>query len=110
MNYNEKLTSRVREELGGIPNVVEKRMFGGVAFMVNGKLCVSVGDSRIMCRVDPAIQKQLIEKRGCQPMTMKGRVYEGYIKVDEKVLGTKEDLAYWVGLSLDFNKRVAIRT
>ncbi len=43
-------------------------------------------------------------------MTMKSRVYKGYIKVDEKVLGTKEDLAYWVGLALDFNKRVAIRT
>jgi TfoX/Sxy family transcriptional regulator of competence genes len=78
--------------------------------MVNGKLCVSVGDSRIMCRIDPAIQKQLIKKRRCQPMTMKSRVYKGYIKVDEKVLGTKEDLAYWVGLALDFNKRVAIRT
>ena len=83
-------------------------MFGGVAFLVNGKICVSVKDRRIMCRVDPTKAEELTRKKGCRIMTMKGREYRGYIFVDEKVLGTREELEYWVSVALDFNKRERI--
>jgi TfoX/Sxy family transcriptional regulator of competence genes len=53
MAYNEQLTNRVRAALAETPKVTEKRMFSGVGFMVDEKLCVSVGDDRIMLRVDP---------------------------------------------------------
>lgn len=104
MTFNEKLTTRVRAEFSGVPKVEEKRMFGGVAFMVDGKLCVSVRDSRIMCRVDPEMQGELVKLKGCRTMTMKGREFKGYVLVDANALRTREELHRWVKLALDFNK------
>ena len=106
MAYNEKLTKRLREALTGVSNIEEKRMFSGITFMVNGKMCISAGDDRIMCRIDPAIHEEAIKKKGCRTVMMKGREYKGYVYVNEESIKTKKDLDYWVGLSLDFNKRV----
>jgi TfoX/Sxy family transcriptional regulator of competence genes len=102
---NEKLTARVREALSGTPKVEEKMMFSGVAFMVNGKMCITVGDSRIMCRVDPSATPRLTKMKGATIMEMKGRKYMGYVRVDEKALKTRKDLDFWVRQSLDFNPR-----
>ena len=105
MAENLKLTNRIREALGGIPKVTEKKMFRGITFMVNDKMCISVGDNEIMCRIDPAIHEEAISKKGVRTMEMKGKEYVGYVFVSEEVLKTKKDLDYWVSLSLDFNKR-----
>jgi TfoX/Sxy family transcriptional regulator of competence genes len=105
MAYNEKLTNRLREALTGVSNIEEKRMFSGITFMVNGKMCISAGDDRIMCRIDPAIHEEAINRKGCRTVMMKGREYKGYVYVNEESIKTKKDLDYWVGLSLDFNKR-----
>jgi TfoX/Sxy family transcriptional regulator of competence genes len=106
MTRNVKLTGRVREVFSGTPNLEEKSMFGGVAFMVNGKLCVSVRNSRIMCRVNPAKVGELKKMKGCRIMRMGGREYKGYVLVDEKALGTRRELNFWVGAALDFNRRI----
>jgi TfoX/Sxy family transcriptional regulator of competence genes len=105
MTTNEKLANRVREALAKVPNVEEKRMFGGIGFMVNGKFCVSVRDDRIMCRVDPAEVPRLTKLKGATIMEMKGRKFAGYVRVDEKVLKTRKDIDFWVSQSLDFNPR-----
>lgn len=105
MAYNEKLTNRIRESLAHLPKVEEKKMFRGVAFMVNGKMCVTVCDDEIMCRIDPAIHEEAIQKKGCRTLKMKEREYKGYVYVNENNIKTKKDLDYWVGLALDFNKR-----
>ena|SRR4030095_1265281 len=105
MAYNEKLTNRLREALSGVSNVEEKRMFSGITFMVNGKMCISAGDDRIMCRIDPAIHEEVEKKKGVRTVMMKGREYKGYVYVNEESIKTKKDIEYWVGLSLDFNKR-----
>jgi TfoX/Sxy family transcriptional regulator of competence genes len=102
---NEKLTARVRESLSGVSRVEEKKMFGGVAFMVNGKMCVTASDKGIMCRVDPARMDELTTKRGSSVLEMKGREYRGYVRVSEDALGKKEDLDFWVGVALEFNGR-----
>src|SRR6266545_3016219 len=104
MAYNEKLTNRVRVALADIPDVEEKKMFSGITFMVNGKMCISVGNDRIMCRIDPSIHEKAIERKGCRTVTMKGRVYKGYVYVSEEGIKTKKDFDYWVSLALDFNK------
>ena len=104
MAYNEKLTFRIREALVDIPNVEEKRMFSGITFMVNGKMCISAGDDRIMCRIDPEKHEEAIKRKACQTVRMKGREYKGYIYVTEEGIETKEDFDYWIGLALDFNK------
>jgi len=105
MAYNEKLTNRLREALADVSNVEEKKMFSGITFMVNGKMCISAGDDRIMCRIDPAVHEEAIKKKGCRTVMMKGREYKGYVYVNEESIKTKKDLDYWIDLSLDFNKR-----
>ena len=105
MAYNEKLTNRVREALVDVPKIEEKKMFRGVTFMVDGKMCVTVGDDEIMCRIDPAVHEASVGKKGCRTMIMKGREYKGYVYINEKGLKTEKDLGYWIGLALDFNKK-----
>jgi len=105
MPHDEALAKRVRAALGRTPSVKEKRMFGGITFMVRGKMCVSVGRERIMCRIDPEIHEAALESRGCQTVVMKGRPYRGYVYVDRKALRTKNELTYWIGLALDYNHK-----
>src|ERR1051326_8198882 len=104
MAYNEKITGRIREALAHLPNVEEKRMFRGVTFMVNGKMCISAGDDKIMCRIDPAIHDKVVKRKGCVTVKMKGREYKGYVYVQEESIKIKKDLDHWIGLALDFNK------
>jgi len=105
MAYNEKLTARIREALVHLTNVEEKRMFRGVTFMVNDKMCISAGDNKIMCRIDPSIHDEVLKRKGCETVKMKGREYRGYVYVSEEGIKTKKDLDYWIGLALEFNKR-----
>lgn len=103
MAYNEEMTNRIREMLAHLPDVEEKKMFRGVAFMVNGKMCVTAGNDEMMCRIDPAIQERLISEKGCRSMIMKGKECKGYVLVHEDVLRSKRELNRWVSLALDFN-------
>lgn len=104
MAYSEVLADRVREVLVDIPRVQEKKMFRGVSFLVNKKMCVSISLDRLMCRVDPAIHDTLLEKDGCVTVNMRGRDLKGWVYVDEDVLRTEKDLRFWVDLALAFNK------
>ena len=80
-------------------------MFGGIAFMVERKMCITVGNARIMCRIDPAIHDEALKRGGCTTVVMKGREYRGYVHVAADAVKTKRELDYWVGLALDFNSR-----
>lgn len=97
------LVDRVRHVLSEVDGVEEKRMFGSVGFMVNGKLCISARESRIMCRVSPELQRDLVARTGVRPMVMKGRELKNYVFVDEQVLRSDKDLRFWAGLALDYN-------
>src|SRR5664279_4468252 len=101
MAYNEKLTNKLRAALAHLPTVEEKRMFRGVTFMVGGKMCISAGDDEIMCRIDPSIHKEAIERKGCRTVKMKGREFTGYVYINEEGMKTKKDFDYWIGLVLD---------
>ena len=106
MAYNEKMTERVRAALSDIPSVVEKRMFSGITFMVEGKMCISVGDDRIMCRIDPTLHGEAIKRKAARTVIMKGHEYKGYVYVQEEGITSNEDFDYWIGLALEFNKKV----
>lgn len=82
-------------------------MFGGVTFMVRGKMCVSVGRHRLMFRVDPAIHDTVVVRKGCRTVVMKGREYRGYIHVDAEVASSELELKHWMRLALDYNERIA---
>jgi TfoX/Sxy family transcriptional regulator of competence genes len=103
MAINPQLTKRVRDALTKVQHVEEKKMFRGIAFMVNGKMCVTVGDNKMMCRIDPAAHQQAVEKDGVTTVVMKGRDYVGWIYVDESVIPDKKSLMYWIKMALQYN-------
>jgi len=103
MNYNEELTVRVRTALAHIAGVEEKKMFGGICFMVNRKMCITVGHERLMCRIDPTVHKKILKRKGCRTVVMKGREYKGYVHVDKE--GITKDFDFWIRLALEFNKK-----
>jgi len=106
MSYNEKLADRVREIIALTHDKVEeKKMFGGLCFMVNDKMCVGIEKERMMVRLDPLVYEEALEKEGCTPMDFTGKVMKGYVFVDAAVLNTNKKLEYWVQLALDFNKK-----
>lgn len=103
MAINENLANKVRAILAEVDKVEEKKMFSGIAFMVNEKLCIAVRNDNIMLRIDPALHDELVEKNGCSSMIMRGKELNGYVVVDEAVLNTKKQLHYWIQLALDYN-------
>jgi TfoX/Sxy family transcriptional regulator of competence genes len=106
MALNPELTKRVRQVLGHLDHIEEKKMFRGIAFMVNGKMCVTVGDNHIMCRIDPSTHQEVILHKGVSTVKMKGRDYIGWINVDESVVPDKKTLTYWVKLALEYNEKI----
>src|SRR5277367_6673589 len=106
MAYDEKLADRTREiiALTHKRNVEERRMFGGLCFMVNDKMCVGVEQDRLMVRLNPARFDEVMEKEGCKPMDFTGKVMKGFVFVDSDVLTTKKKLEYWTDLALEYNK------
>lgn len=104
MPYNEKLAARIRLALAGQGKVEEKKMFRGLTFMVNGKMCVSVSGDEMMCRFDPELQDEASQKKGFRTMTMRGKVYKGFGYVNEDGTRSKKDFDYWINFCLSFNK------
>lgn len=105
MAYSENLAERVRSALVSIDHVEEKKMFGGLAFLVNEKMCINVGEDRLIFRIDPAIYTSALDRKGSRPVFMQGREYKGYVHVSEDGIAAEEDFNYWIGLALDFNQR-----
>jgi hypothetical protein len=107
MAYDTKLADRIRKYLAQFPKLTieEKKMFRGLVFMVNGKMCINVSGDNLMCRFDPALTEELTTKRGFLPMIMKGKAYKGYCYVEPPGFKNKKDFEYWVNVCLDFNNK-----
>ena len=97
MAYDEGLANRVRELIAGDSDVTEKKMFGGLAFLVGGNMSVGAsGQGGLMVRVDPDETEALLSKRHTRPFEMRGRALEGWLRVDPDGLRTKRKLEPWV--------------
>ena len=105
MAYDEKLAERVRGKLIGYDKVEEKKMMGGLTFMVNGKMCVGVLKDELMARIDPDVYEVALRRKGCCEMNFTGKPMRGFVFVNSKGTGNKKDLDYWINLALDFNKK-----
>ncbi|MFX1705314.1 TfoX/Sxy family protein [Chitinophaga sp. CC14] len=105
MAYNEKLADRVREILSASTDyITEKKMFGGLCFMVNDKMCVGVRPDKMMVRIDPSKSDEVVESSaGAEVMIHGGKEMKGFIFVDENELHTKKQLQYWIKMALEFN-------
>ena len=107
MAYNQKRTEQIRQALAHVPDVRERKMFGSIGFIINGKLCISVGDHKdhiMMVRVGLEQYEHALQKKGAQPAIMRGREVKGYVFLVDEALLTQADLDYWVKLALHFNK------
>ena len=101
--YDEELADRIRELIGAEADLVERRMFGGLAFLVGGNMAVAVSaEGGIMVRVDPAHADTLIESGGARRVQMRGRSMRGWLRVPPEGLRTERDLAQWVGRGLAY--------
>jgi len=101
--YDEDLADRLRELLAGETDVSEKKMFGGLAFIVGAKLAVSVsGQGGLMVRVDPAGSANLVATTNAYPVEMRGRAMRGWLRVDSEDVRSKRQLAKWVDLAMTY--------
>ncbi len=110
MAYDELLADRIRSSLNCKKiSFIEKKMFGGLCFMVNDKMCVGVMSdkyaegSTLMARIGEEKMKEALHRPGCQPMDFTGRPMKGYVFVQDEGIDMDEDLEYWIQLCLDFN-------
>ena len=70
MAYNQQLADRIREQLQDLENIEEKEMMGGLTFLLNGKMSVGIIKDEMMCRIDPALYDQSLEKTGCHEISL----------------------------------------
>ena len=105
MAYNEKLAERIREELSSVRKVEEKKMMGGLTFMVNDKMCVGIANDDLMVRIDPEEYEVALTKKGCREMDFTGRPMKGFVFVGSEGTKGKKDLSHWISLALKFNKK-----
>jgi hypothetical protein len=97
MAYDEDLANRIRELVAAEPGVVEKKMFGGLAFLIGGHMSVSAsGRGGLLVRVDPAQTQALLGKPHAEPFETRGRAMDGWLRVDAEGVATKRQLERWV--------------
>jgi TfoX/Sxy family transcriptional regulator of competence genes len=110
MPYSEHLADRVRQRLDKSGQLLEKRMMGGLIFMVNEKMCVGVdtdrstNQDRLMVRVGKAAHEDLLDRPGCREMDFTGKPMKGFLFVYPEGFDSEADLDFWVEKALEFNK------
>ena len=110
MAYDEDLADRIRELMASESHVTEKKMFGGLAFLVNGNMAVAAsGQGGILVRVDPAESERLLATTSARPMEMRGRATPGWLRVDTQDVRTKGQLTRWIRLGADFARSLPAR-
>ena len=97
MAYDEGLAQRLRAEMADRAGLTEKKMFGGLAFLIGGNMAVAAsGQGGILVRVDPAASEKLVSTTKAHPMVMRGRAMDGWLRVDAEHVREKRQLAKWV--------------
>jgi len=103
MAYDEKTASRVREILSSRHDVIEKKLMGGLTFMVNGHMCCSVsGRGGLMVRVGVRAQDAILREPHVQPIEMRGRTMTGFVRVAPEAYRDEASLRTWLQRGLDF--------
>jgi TfoX/Sxy family transcriptional regulator of competence genes len=106
MAFDESLAQRTRNAFRRRRVAFEeKRMMGGLCFLVDGKMCVGVERTRLMVRIDPEIYEAALERKGCAPMDFTGRPLRGFVYVGLDGLATDRELNDWLTRALDYNPR-----
>ena len=106
MAYSEFLADRVRISLKGFQtSYEEKKMFGGICFLVDDKMCVGIINDDLMVRIEPEKQDEFLSEKGCRIMDFTKRPMKGYLYVAPEGIDLDEDLDKWVNRCLEFNPK-----
>ena len=113
MAYSEYQADRIRQRLSQVNLTEEKKMMGGLIFMVNHKMCIGLdidkktGQDRLMVRVGKAKHDELIFKKGSREMDFTGRVMRGFLFIEPEGFDSEEDLKFWIEKALFFNEEIS---
>jgi TfoX/Sxy family transcriptional regulator of competence genes len=102
MAFDEQLAERIRRQLGNRPDVTEKKMFGGLAFLVKGNMCCGVHGRELIVRLDPEQTAQALSKPHTRAFDLTGRPMKGWILVQPKGLTTQATLSKWVQAGMQY--------
>ena len=102
MAYDEGLARRVSEAVAGVEGVVERKMFGGLAFMVKGNMAVGILGDRLMVRVGADAYEEALAEPHCGPMDFTGRPMRGFVVVESEGIEDEAGLGEWVGRGVGF--------
>ena len=103
MAYDEHLADRIRDLIGPAPDLTEKKMFGGLAFLIGGHMAVSAsGQGGILVHVDPDESDRLVGSTNARAAEMRGRTMRGWLRVDPEDVRTKRQLSKWVDIGTSF--------
>jgi TfoX/Sxy family transcriptional regulator of competence genes len=110
MAYDQELADRVRECVEQVPDVTEKQMFGGLAFMVGGNMAVAAsGQGGLLLRCDPAETEALVEKPHASRFEMRGREMDGWLRIAPEGVQTQRDLERWVAVGVAYARSLPVK-
>jgi TfoX/Sxy family transcriptional regulator of competence genes len=103
MAYDEELAERIRERVAGETALTEKKMFGGLAFLIGGNMAIAAsGQGGILVRVDPAESDELVSTSPAEPMEMRGRQMAGWLRVGTADVQSDDELSAWVDRGVSY--------
>jgi hypothetical protein len=102
MAFDEKLADRIRKRLGKRAGLTEKKMFGGIGFLLNGNMCVGVHRDEMIVRLDPDETEKALSDRNTRQFDLTGRPMKGWILVTPKGLATDATLGKWIGIATKY--------
>lgn len=112
MAFNEYQADRIRQRMSSLDHVLEKKMMGGLIFMVNDKMCVGLdiekqsGEDRLMVRVGKLAYEELLGKKGSKLMDFTGKPMRGFLFIAAEGFDAEADLDFWIEKALEFNKLI----
>jgi TfoX/Sxy family transcriptional regulator of competence genes len=106
MAYDEYLAERIRHKFKELVVLFEdKKMMGGICFLVNDKMCVGVVNEKMIARIDPDKTEEAFTRKGCREMDFTHRPMKGFIFVDPEGIDMDQDLEYFIRMALDYNPK-----
>ena len=111
MAYDEDLADRIRALVGTEKGLTEKKMFGGLAFLIGGNMAIAAsGQGGILVRVDPAQTEKLVSTTEAHPMVMRGKAMDGWLRVDSEHVRDKRQLSTWVRRGVAYARSLPAKT